>query len=136
MKYALLSVCAAALIATAASTASAAGFVMKDGGTSGVVLRVDDHRYYDDGYDYDDVWRYSNQDFGYGGYRDDRYGQRDVVSPRWIVRQLRRNDYRYISKPMLAGQFYQVKAVNSRGQKVKLYIDAYSGRVVKIKGKG
>jgi len=40
----------------------------------------------------------------------------------------------YISRPALAGRFYQVKARTPDGHKVKLYIDAYSGRIVKVKG--
>jgi hypothetical protein len=66
---------------------------------------------------------------GYG-YRDRNHG---MVSPRSIVRNLQRHDYRYISRPVLSGRFYQVKAINPHGRKVKLYIDAYSGRIVKIK---
>ena len=50
-----------------------------------------------------------------------------------IRRKVLIHDYRYISRPVLNGRFYQVKAVNPNGHKVKLYIDAYSGRIVKIK---
>ncbi len=50
------------------------------------------------------------------------------------MRNLERSDYRYISSPVLIGKFYQVKAVNPNGKKVKLYIDAYTGQIVKVKG--
>jgi len=56
------------------------------------------------------------------------------VSPRSIVRDLRYQGFSYISRPALAGQFYQVKARDPNGHKVKLYIDAYTGRIVKVKG--
>ena len=56
-----------------------------------------------------------------------------MVSPRWIVRNLARANYSYITDPMLAGRFYQVKAIDPRGRKVKLYIDAYTGEIAKRK---
>jgi uncharacterized membrane protein YkoI len=34
---------------------------------------------------------------------------------------------------VLAGQFYQVKALDPYGRKVKIYVDAYSGRIAKVK---
>lgn len=70
-----------------------------------------------------------NNGWGNGGY------YHDVIPPRAIVRWLARRDYTYITQPVLAGQFYQVKAIAPNGRKVKLYIDAYSGRVVKAKYK-
>ena len=135
MKTILLSACAAALIATAALPATAGQFTMNDNGPSGPIIGVGDNRYYDDSYYYDSGYR----DRGYyddsqRGWYDDGYGRHDMVSPRWIVRNLQRSDYRYISRPVLSGRFYQVKAVNPNGKKVKLYIDAYSGRIVKVKG--
>jgi hypothetical protein len=57
----------------------------------------------------------------------------DVVSPRAIVHDLRMQGFSYISRPALAGQFYQVKARDPNGKKVKLSIDAYSGRIAKVK---
>lgn len=136
MRSILLATCAAAIVATAAVGASAG-----QSAAPGAIIRVDDNRYYDDGY-YDDRsyndGGYQYQDNGYydsgPGWSNSAYGQ--PVSPRWIVRNLQRSDYRYISRPILSGRFYQVKAVNPNGKKVKLWIDAYSGQIVKVKGKG
>ncbi len=118
MKNLLLSACAAVVIATGASAASASDIVVRHDNLSGTIIRVGDFR----------------PDYGWnnGGYG---YGDRDhgMVSPRWIVRNLQRYDYRHISRPVLSGRFYQVKAINPRGHKVKLYIDAHSGRIVKVK---
>ena len=119
MKNILLSACAAVVIATGASAASAGDIVVRHDNLSGTIIRVDDFR---PGYG----WH--NDGYNYGDYR-----QHGLVSPRWIVRNLQRADYRYISRPVLYGRFYQVKAVNPNGHRVKLYIDAYSGRIVKIK---
>ena len=55
------------------------------------------------------------------------------MSPGSIVQDLRHQGFRNISRPALAGKFYQVKAVNPNGKKVKLYIDAYPGQIVKVK---
>ena len=114
---------------------------------------ADDGRYYDDPYYggsryyeepyygyYDD--RYDNGYYGNGGGYYDDYGNGGygygysygIVSPRSIVRNLRYQGFSYISRPALAGRFYQVKARDPNGHKVKLYIDAYSGRIVKVKG--
>jgi hypothetical protein len=118
MKNVLLSACAAVVIATGASAASAADLVVRHDSQAGTIIRIDDVRpgygWHDDGYN--------------SGYR-----QRGVVPPYWVVRSLQRQDYRYISRPILSGRFYQVKAVSPHGHKVKLYIDAYSGRIVKVK---
>ena len=119
MKNILLSACAAVVIATGASAASAADLVVRHDSQAGAIIRIDDFRpgygWHNDGYDN-------------GGYNN-----RGVVSPRWIVRSLQRQDYRYISQPVLSGRFYQVKAVSPHGRKVKLYIDAYSGRIMRVK---
>jgi hypothetical protein len=114
MKTLLLSACAAVLIATGASAASASDLVVRHDNLSGTIIRVGDFR---PGY----------------GWDNDGYRNHGVVSPRWIVRNLQRQDYRYISQPVLYGKFYQVRALSRRGHKVKLYIDAYSGRIVRIK---
>ena len=126
MKNILLSACAAVVIATGASAASAGDIVVRHDTLSGTIIRVDD---FQPGYDWHDNG-YNNYDnrYNYGDYR-----QHGVISPRWIVRNLQRADYRYISQPVLNGRFYQVKAVNPNGHRVKLYIDAYSGRIVKIR---
>ncbi len=121
----------------AASAASADGGRYYDG--------YQDNGYYGGG---DNNWRYQQQDYGnYSDYSRQRdwdnggygynggyaYGH-DIVSLRWIVRNLRQQGFSYISRPALAGRFYQVKARDPNGHKVKLYIDAYSGRIVKVKG--
>jgi hypothetical protein len=129
-------------------------------GTSAAL--ADDNRYYDNGYYYDNggngwqnnnlyyddyynnngvnSWRYryqNNGNYDYSRQRDWNNGgydySQDVVSPRSIVRNLQRSDYRNISRPVLSGNFYQVKAINPDGRKVKLYIDPYSGRIAKVK---
>ena len=81
MKNFLLSACAAALIASGASSASAGQFTMSDDGPAGPIIGVGDDRYYDDnGYDSND-WRYRSQ--GYGdedsdyGYGNQGYGNGD-----------------------------------------------------------
>jgi opacity protein-like surface antigen len=126
MKNILLAACAAIALAMGASAASA-----------------DDSRY--DSYGYNDNggggWQYQYENNGYYGdnsrqrdWNDSGYNYRhDTVSPRSIVRNLQRNDYRNISRPVLSGRFYQVKAVNPRGHYVKLYIDRYSGQIAKVK---
>ena len=117
MRSILLIPCAAIVLATGAFSASA-----------------DDNHYYNDDYYNDGGYQY--QDRGYyqpaPDYSNTAYGQ--PISPRRIVRNLERNDYRYISRPVLSGRFYQVKAVNPAGHKVKLYIDVYTGQIVKVKG--
>jgi len=122
MKNILLAGCAAIALSMGASAALA-----------------DDNRYDSNG---DSVWQYQHQ--GYGNYSDNSrqpdwnnsgYNYRhDTVTPRSIVRNLQRNDYRNISQPVLSGRFYQVKALNPRGHNVKLYIDRYSGQIAKVKG--
>jgi len=67
---------------------------------------------------------YDNGGYGYS---------QGTVSPRSIVQDLQYQGFSNISRPALAGQFYQVKAIDPNGKKVKLYIDAYSGRIVKVK---
>jgi opacity protein-like surface antigen len=133
MKNILLSACAAVVIATGASAASAGDIVVRHDNLSGTIIRVDDFRpgygWHDNGYNNGNGYGNYDNGYNYGDYR-----QHGVVSPRWIVRNLQRADYRYISRPVLTGRYYQVKAVHPNGHKVKLYIDAYSGRIVKIKG--
>ena len=139
MKNILLTACAAIALAMGAAAASA-----------------DDGRYNDNGgyswqyqYPYSGTYgdngSYSGQyQYPYSGtygdntrqryWNDGRYPYRhDAVTPRTIVRNLERNDYRNISQPLLSGRFYQVKAISPRGHKVKLYIDRYSGEIAKIK---
>jgi hypothetical protein len=84
--------------------------------------------------DRDGYWRrdHYDPDFGYGQGYGGGYGY-DVLPPYAIVRNLQRNNFTYISQPVLAGQFYQVKALDPYGRKVKVYVDAYSGRIAKVK---
>jgi hypothetical protein len=179
MKTILLSACAAALIATAAPSASAGQFTMNDNGPSGPVIGAGDNRYYDDngynsndyssqGYgDEDNDYSYGNQVYGSQGYGNQGYGSQGygsqgygsqgygsqgygnqgygnggygygygnygVLPPHAIVRYLHRSGFSYISRPALTGRFYQVKARDPNGRKVKLYIDAYNGRIAKVK---
>lgn len=127
MKKSLLSACAAMVLALGASAALA-----------------DDNRYYDNGY-YDNGGnspQYQNQDYDNSNYDNNTYDNgnggygynQDVVSPRSVVRNLQQQGYSDISRPALAGKFYQVKARDPNGHKVKLYIDAFSGQIVKVKG--
>src|SRR5215470_11579713 len=128
MKKFLLSACAAALIATVASSASAGQFTMSDNGPAGPIIGAGDDRYYDNnGYNGND-WRYrspgygdedsdyGNQSYGNGygngygyGYGNGGYGygygNYRVLPARVIVRYLYRSGFSYISQPALAGQF-------------------------------
>ena len=70
---------------------------------------------------------YSNG-YSYGG----GYGY-GVMPPYAIVRYLYRSGFTYISQPVLSGQFYQLKARDPSGRKVKLYIDARSGQIARVK---
>jgi hypothetical protein len=124
MKTILLSACAAVVIATGASAASADDLVVRHDTLSGTIMRIDDMR---------PDYGWNNSGYGYGYDSGYRYGNHGIVSPRWIVRNLQRHDYRYISQPVLHGRLYQVRAINPHGHKVKLYIDAYSGRIVKVR---
>ena len=123
MTNALPAACAAMLVTLASSACIADDGRYYDNGNYG------GYNYYDNDYGYDSDRGYGSD---YGGYQ---YRQ-DVVSPRSIVRSLRNEGFSYISWPVLAGRFYQVKARDPNGHKVKLYIDAYSGRIVKVKEKG
>ena len=72
---------------------------------------------------------YGNQGYGYGN----GYGNYGVMPPYAIVRYLHQSGFSYISRPALSGRFYQLKALDPSGRKVKLYVDAYDGRIVKVK---
>jgi hypothetical protein len=150
----LMSACAAALIATAASSASAGDFTIPDNGPSGAIIRVDDSGYdrqgrygwpsqesnyrYGNGYGYgdddDDGWNRDRR--RWGGNWGQGYGHHGVVSPLRIVRNLARHRFTHITQPVLAGPFYQVKARDPRGRKVKLYINAYTGEIARWKYRG
>jgi hypothetical protein len=154
MKTLVLSACAAALIATAAAPAFAGQLTVRDDGPSGAIIGAADSRYYDqDGpsSSYGDDWRYPSQGYGNQGYGNGYgygsgnnygygnggygygYGNYGVVPPQAIVRSLYRSNFSSISRLVLAGRFYQVKALDPRGRKVKLYVDAYDGRIAKVK---
>src|SRR5215813_12531509 len=117
MKTILLSAFAAIAIATGASAPSASDLVVRHDTVSSTI-RIDDTRP-DYGWNnggYGSGYRYgSGYNSGYGYDSGYRYGDHGVVSPRWIVRNLQRHDYRYISQPVLHGRFYQVKAINPHG---------------------
>ena len=119
MKKSLLLACAAIALSMGASAAMADDSYNNNGNGN-------NWQYQNNG-NYGDNSRQS--DWNNGGYNH----RHDTVSPRSIVRNLQRNDYRNISRPMLSGRFYQVKAVSPRGHHVKLYIDRYSGEIVKVK---
>jgi hypothetical protein len=134
---------------------------MNDNGPSGPVIGVGDNRYYDNGYnsndyssqgygDEDSDYSYGSQGYGNQGYGSQGYGSQGygnqgygnggygygnygVLPPHAIVRYLHRSGFSYISRPALAGRFYQVKARDPNGRRVKLYIDAYNGRIAKVK---
>jgi hypothetical protein len=72
---------------------------------------------------------YGNRSYGYGY----GYGNYGVVPPYAIVHYLQRSGFSYISQPTLNGRFYQLKARDPNGRKVKLYVDAYNGHIVKVK---
>jgi opacity protein-like surface antigen len=112
MKNAILATCTTIALTLAASAAIA-----------------DDGRYYD----YNNG--YMGSDYS-GSYRSDNgYGYRhDIVSPQWVVRDLRQQGFRDISRPYLAGRMYQVHARDPNGQYVKVYVDAYSGQIARVKG--
>ena len=95
-------------------------------GSDGWVMCRDGNGYWQrDRYDPDFGEDWGN---GYGG----GYGY-GVLPPYEIVRYLHQSGFSYISPPALAGRFYQVKALDPNGRKVKLYVDAYSGRIAKVK---
>ena len=78
--------------------------------------------------DGDNDWN-RNRDYG------NDHGNYGVLAPNLIARSLSRKNYSAITRPVLSGQFYQVKAIDPRGRNVKLYVDAYSGQIVKTKGR-
>jgi hypothetical protein len=88
---------------------------------------------YNNGYSnsYGNSYGYGN-DYGHGyGYGNGNgYA---VLPPQTIIHSLHRNSFSYISQPVLSGRFYQVKALDPRGRKVKLYVDAFNGRIAKMK---
>ena len=146
MKKFLLLACASIVLTMGASAARAddLGGVLLLQGLTGLAQGLQDNNrhnndYYDNGgsnwrYQYQNNGSYSDymrqQDWNNRGY----YYRQDVVSPRSIVRSLQRNDYSNISRPVLSGNFYQVRAVSPNGHNVKLYIDPYSGRIARVKG--
>ncbi len=103
----------------------------RTGSDSWVMCRDRNGYWQRDHYDPDfggDWWGNGGYGQGHGG----GYGY-GILPPHAIVRHLHQNDFSYISQPVLAGRFYQVKALDPNGRKVKLYVDAYSGRIAKVK---
>jgi hypothetical protein len=95
-------------------------------GSDGWVACRDDSGYWErDRYDPDFGDGWGN---GYGG----GYGY-GVLPPFEVMRYLHQNNFTYISQPVLTGDFYQVKALDPYGRKVKLYVDARTGRIAKVK---
>jgi peptidase YpeB-like protein len=119
MRTILFATCAAIIAATAAFDASAGQFAAPTAGPT-AVIPVDDNGYYNDG----------GPTYGQPGTYNSGY---DSIPPQSIVENLASSGYRNISDPVLSGRFYQVKAINPNGRKVKLYIDAYTGQIVKVK---
>lgn len=160
----LMSACAAAMIGVAAAPATAGELTIFGSVQPGAIIQAHDDGYYRGGpYDdygqryprpgYGDDWRNPAPGYGWGwdwnrqrtrdrdwgwgnGWGNGGYGNYGVVPPRWIVRNLARHHYSYITRPVLAGRYYQVKAIDPRGRKVKLYIDAYTGEIAKRKFRG
>lgn len=133
MSKVLLSACAAALVGIAASSAHAADFTILRTGPAGAVISVADkgpsygwpNR--SDAYGHHDGWK---RGWGKG------YAHARVVPTHQIVRKLARQHFTHISRPVLAGNLYQVKARDSRGRKVKLYVNAYTGEIARWKFRG
>lgn len=124
MKYTLFATCAAIVVATAFG-ATAGQFTAPARGGSAVIPVGDNGYYNDNGY-------YDNGGSTYGEPTDYNSGY-NPIPPQAIVQNLANSDYRNISEPVLSGRFYQVKAINPNGHKVKLYIDAFTGQIVKVK---
>jgi hypothetical protein len=81
-------------------------------------------------------WYRDHYDPNYGGGWGNGYGGGygyGVLPPRTIVRSLHADGFSHISEPVLSGRFYQVRALDPYGRNVKLYVDAYDGRIVKVK---
>jgi len=57
-----------------------------------------------------------------------------TVPPTAVVATLKQQNYRRISQPLRDGRFYSVTATTPHGQRVNLYIDAHTGRIVDVKG--
>jgi hypothetical protein len=129
------------LMTGAIGAASAGPLSAPNGVEAGTIIRINDNGYYGYGNgSYDNGYGNGSYGYGNGSYGNRYYGNtgygynQSVVSPRSIVRSLRHQGFSSISQSTLAGHFYQVRARDLNGHKVKLYIDAYSGRIVKVKG--
>ena len=81
MKNVLFAAGAALVVATSAVGASAGQPAAPTGSDAGAIIRIDDNRYYDDGYygGGDSSWQYQYQDRGYNDdWRNADYGRRDA----------------------------------------------------------
>jgi hypothetical protein len=71
----------------------------------------------------------ANQYYGYAWGHNAYYRPHAVLPARVIADRLRWYHFRNISSVELKGAYYKVKARDWRGHRVKLYVDAYTGRV-------
>lgn len=60
----------------------------------------------------------------------------DVLSARFISRELRRQGYGQIQEISLRGDIYRVMAIRNNGALVKLRVDAYTGEILTAKRVG
>ena len=102
---------------------------------------------YPNGYGYNYNYGYGTNsgyrgNYGYGNYpygnsgSGYRYGYGNAgypMPPGALVDYLYRTGYSEIQTPQFGSGLYLVRARDPKGDKVKLYFDAYSGRVVKSK---
>ncbi|MGH6762413.1 MAG: PepSY domain-containing protein [Phyllobacterium sp.] len=110
------------ILAVAAAVTMLAGFTAPSmaSDTSPMVLNVD-HR--DGGWD--------NGRHGDRHYRDHRGHRSEIVSPRRVSSMLRHRGYRVGDIDLRRGRYY-VKARNHRGHRVKIVVDARSGRILDV----
>jgi hypothetical protein len=77
--------------------------------------------------DGDGYWQRDHYDPDFGNGWGNGYGRgygHGLLPPQAIARSLHGDGYSDISEPVLSGRFYQVKALDPYGRKVKLYVDA------------
>ncbi|MGH6930719.1 MAG: hypothetical protein ACREEV_20560 [Dongiaceae bacterium] len=78
---------------------------------------------------YGDSWWGNDDDDDWNG---GRYGQRDMIDSRLVVRQLSRQGFEGMSDLKLRGDVYSLKATDPYGRRVIVQIDPYSGRIVNV----
>lgn len=108
------------ILAVAAAVTMMTGFAVPSmaSETSPMVLNVD-HRGWDDG-------RYGDRH-----YRDHRGYRHDILSPRRVSSMLRDRGYRVRDIDLRRGRYY-VQARNHRGHRVRMVVDARSGRILDV----